>query len=203
MQGATPWVRAACAASLFAVSIPLAAQPPAPLPPAPAPEPPAPAAPAPPAPAEPAPPVAAPAPVPAPATQPAPAAAPATYTVRSGDNPWTIARNHGVSLDALLELNEIKDPKSLKVGDILKLPDAKGGATVKPAATAAAPPAATAAEPTAPADGDWEYYTVAKGDNPWKIAKARGVPHQKIISLNEGTDFTKLAIGQKIKVPKK
>lgn len=160
-------------------------------------------APGPPAPAETAPPVTAPTPVPAPAPQPAPAAAPATYTVQSGDNPWTIARNHGVSLEALLELNEIKDPKNLKVGDVLKLPDTKGGATVKPAAAAAAPPAAATAEPTAPAEGDWEYYTIAKGDNPWKIAKARGIPHQKIISLNEGTDFTKLAIGQKIKVPKK
>ena len=39
-----------------------------------------------------------------------------------------------------------------------------------------------------------------------RCAKGKGfalVEHQKIVDLNEGLDFRKLAIGQKIKVPKK
>lgn len=189
--------------SLLVVSGIARAQQTVPAPPIPGPgtPPAAPAAPA--APATPAPaPASAPAPVPAVAPAPAPAAPASTYTVQPGDNPWSIAKKHGVKLEDLLKANEIKDPKNLKIGDVLKLP---AGATAKPeapVATKAAAPA-PAAPATAPAGSDWEYYTVQKGDNPWKIAKTLKVPHQKIVSLNEGVDFTKLKIGQQIKVPKK
>ncbi len=129
---------------------------------------------------------------------------PATYTVQAGDNPWTIAKKHGVKLEDLLKANDIKDPKNLKIGDVLKLPS---GANAKPEETSApatpVPAAASTNSPAVPAGSDWEFYTVQKGDNPWKIAKALKVEHQKIVSLNEGVDFTRLKIGQQIKVPKK
>lgn len=147
--------------------------------------------------------------VPTPPSPPQPPAPPepVTHTVEAGDNPWSIAKKYGVALDALLALNEIKDPKNLKVGDVLKIPVAPADKTAatEPAvaggtATAAAPESAAA--PEAPADADWEWYTIAKGDNPWNIARARKVPHGKIVSLNKGVDFKRLAIGQRIKVPK-
>jgi len=129
---------------------------------------------------------------------------PSTYVIQAGDNPWTIAKKHGIKLEELLKVNEIKDPKNLKIGDVLKLPAgvaSKGASAPAEAKPAPAPPATPPA--VAPAGADWEYYTIRKGDNPWKIAKALKVEHQKIVSLNEGVDFTKLAIGQQIKVPKK
>ena len=123
------------------------------------------------------------------------------YVVKAGDNPWKIAKNHGISVEALLKANEIKDSKKLAVGDVLLLPagveskDAPAQADKSTAGPAAAP---------APAAGDnWELYTIKSGDNPWNIAKRLKVDHQKIMSLNEGLDFTKLKIGQQIKVPKK
>ena len=125
---------------------------------------------------------------------------PATYPVQSGDNPWAIAKKHGVKLEDLLKANEIKDPQNLKIGDVLKLPAGtapKGAPPTKPVT-----PEATPATP-APTGGDWESYTIKKGDNPWKIAKTLKLDHQKIIQLNPGVDFTKLSIGQQIKVPKK
>lgn len=128
-------------------------------------------------------------------------AAPKEYVVKSGDNPWLIAKNHGVSLQSLLELNDIKDAKNLKVGDVLKLPD---GVESKNEPPETKPVAETGDKLESPEEGDdWELYTVQKGDNPWKIAKAMKVDHQKIMKLNEGLDFTKLRIGQQIKVPKK
>jgi LysM repeat protein len=152
------------------------------------------------------------APLPAPPVVPVPESPvvatpvpPATYTVQAGDNPWSIAKKHGVKLEDLLKANEIKDPKNLKIGDVLKLP---GGAAAKPepdSARGSREPGAPAA-PAAPPAGtgaDWEYYTVQKGDNPWKIAKSLKIDHQKIVTLNEGIDFTRLKIGQQIKVPKK
>lgn len=138
----------------------------------------------------------------APVETPVAEAPPATYTIKAGDNPWTIARNLGISHEELLKINEIKDPKNLKIGDVLKLPTgAKAPASPAPAAPGKAKTAQPA--PAPPADAGWAYYTVQKGDNPWKIAKALKVEHQKIVSLNEGVDFTKLKIGQQIKVPNK
>lgn len=126
---------------------------------------------------------------------------PKEYVVQSGDNPWLIAKNHSVSLQELLELNDIKDAKNLKVGDVLKLPD---GVESKNAPAETKPVAESEKKAEGPKEGDeWELYTIQKGDNPWKIAKAKQVDHQKIMKLNEGLDFTKLKIGQQIKVPKK
>ena len=137
----------------------------------------------------------------APASQQVAPAAPATYTIQTGDNPWSIAKKHGVNLEELLKVNEIKDAKNLMVGDVLKLP---AGATSKAATPEAVKPTPAAPAPLTPAAGDdWESYTIQSGDNPWKIAKALKVEHQKIVKLNEGVDFTKLKIGQQIKVPKK
>lgn len=73
-----------------------------------------------------------------------------------------------------------------------------------PAAAAAANKASTAkkatATPAASADGT---YTVAKGDNPYKIAKKLGVSYQTLLEVNKIEDPTKLQIGAVLKVPTK
>ena len=130
------------------------------------------------------------------------AKAPRIYVIQSGDNPWTIAQKHGIEVDALMKVNDIKDPKNLKIGDQLKLPE--GVESKNAPAPKTEPAVAKKEEKPAPQSGDgWEMYTIKKGDNPWKISKALQVDHQKIIQLNEGLDFTKLDIGQQIKIPKK
>ena len=45
------------------------------------------------------------------------------YTVAKGDNPVTIARHLHVNYDALLELNQITDPRKLQIGQKLHLPE--------------------------------------------------------------------------------
>ena len=47
------------------------------------------------------------------------------YTVVKGDNPVTIARHLHVSYDALLELNQITDPRRLQIGQKLRIPERK------------------------------------------------------------------------------
>tara|TARA_R110002096_G_scaffold83431_1_gene193436 strand:+ start:4460 stop:5053 length:594 start_codon:yes stop_codon:yes gene_type:complete len=134
------------------------------------------------------------------------------YVVKSGDNPWVIAKAHGITLAELLKANEIRDAKNLMIGDVLILPmgvESKNAPTA--AQTAAQTESKTAtkkmatpapvAKPTS--DGKWDLYTIKSGDNPWTIAKSLGLDHQQIIKLNEGLDFTKLNIGQEIKIPKK
>ena len=45
------------------------------------------------------------------------------YVVVKGDNPVTIARHLHVSYDALLELNQIDDPRKLQIGQKLRIPE--------------------------------------------------------------------------------
>ena len=45
-----------------------------------------------------------------------------TYTVEEGDIPVTIAEKFGISVEALLEANDITDPTSLKIGQVLVIP---------------------------------------------------------------------------------
>jgi LysM repeat protein len=46
-----------------------------------------------------------------------------TYTVARGDNPVTIARKFRVSYDELIALNHIDDPRKLRVGQKLLIPN--------------------------------------------------------------------------------
>jgi len=59
-----------------------------------------------------------------PESTPTPAAADeeGTYTVQEGDIPVTIAEKFGISVEALLEANDITDPTSLKIGQVLVIP---------------------------------------------------------------------------------
>jgi LysM repeat protein len=53
---------------------------------------------------------------------PPPTAGPTTYKVKSGDTLSGIAGQHGTTWRVLAELNNIDDPRSLRVGQVLKLP---------------------------------------------------------------------------------
>ena len=46
-----------------------------------------------------------------------------TYVVAKGDNPVTIAKKFKVSYDDLLEINQIDDPRKLKIGQKLLIPE--------------------------------------------------------------------------------
>jgi LysM repeat protein len=45
-----------------------------------------------------------------------------TYTVKEGDIPTTIAEQFGISVEALMDANDITDPTSLKIGQVLIIP---------------------------------------------------------------------------------
>ena len=49
-----------------------------------------------------------------------------TYVVRKNETPAKIAREHGCTYDELLKVNNIKDPKKIQVGQVLKLPVKNG-----------------------------------------------------------------------------
>jgi LysM repeat protein len=118
----------------------------------------------------------------------------------------------------------------IRVGQVLRIPEAKAPATAaapKPAVISAVPkPAASeealtaekfiaikngdgaakaAASPKATAvpAATGDVYVVAKGDNPYSIAKKLSVSYNELLSINNIDDPTKLQIGQKLKIPTK
>ena len=72
-----------------------------------------------------------------------------TYTVQPGDSLYTIAHKHGLRLPELLEVNDLRNPHALQVGDQIKIP-------VKSNAAASAQ---RTAQPAAPASGWAELNT--------------------------------------------
>jgi LysM repeat protein len=72
-------------------------------------------------------------------------------------------------------------------------------ATPKPAL--AQPTPKKVDEPSIPASPD--TYVVAKGDNPYSIAKKLHVSYNELIAINDIKDPTRVQIGQKLKIPAK
>ena len=54
---------------------------------------------------------------------PKPAAGPRTHVVKSGEFPAAIARRYGVTVPQLLAANPGVNPRQLRVGQTLKLPE--------------------------------------------------------------------------------
>ncbi len=94
-----------------------------------------------------------------PAPDPEPPAAETLYTVKRGDTLVKIAKAHGTTAAALMELNGIKDPRALQIGAKLRI----AGSTPPPAP---------------------ETYTVKRGDSLARIAAARGLKWRDLAALN-------------------
>ena len=126
----------------------------------------------------------------APAKQEAPAAKTAdaktaAATKTSETKPATAAK----TADAKPAASAVKNP------DVKPAPAAK----TKEATAAAKPADSEPAKADAPASD--KSYTVAKGDNPYAIAKKLKVKYNDLIKANDIKDPTKLQIGQKLIIP--
>jgi murein DD-endopeptidase MepM/ murein hydrolase activator NlpD len=85
-------------------------------------------------------------PVVAAAPAPAPSDWTGSYTLKSGDSVYGIARQHHVSATELQRVNGITDPAKMRPGTVLKVPATSGAAV----ASAAPAPAAVASAPNEP-----------------------------------------------------
>ena len=111
-------------------------------------------------------------------------------TVKAGDMLEKIAKANNTTVKAIKEASRLQSDK-LKVGQVLKVPvGTKVSKTPVKAST------------TATVAGDPVYYTVQKGDNPWKIAKKFHVKFEDILKLNNMSEekAKNLKVGQEIRV---
>jgi LysM repeat protein len=110
------------------------------------------------------------------------AAAPAnrTYTVGPGDTLGAIARRFGVSQGAIVAANSLRNPNVVRLGQVLTIPAASGGATGSSGG-------GTAYARTGGSDGRTGVsgtYTVRAGDTLAAIARQYGVTQAQLMAAN-------------------
>lgn len=126
----------------------------------------------------------------------------AVYTVERGDSLGKIAKVHGTSVNALIEVNHLKSDV-IRVGAKLRIPSTEQTARAKHRAAAKPKPKAASNGATAPLVTASGEYAVQAGDSPGLIAKKFGIKTEDLIQANNITDPKKLRIGQKLVIPGK
>ncbi|MET0262231.1 MAG: LysM peptidoglycan-binding domain-containing protein [Rariglobus sp.] len=128
------------------------------------------------------------------------AAAPAdaSYTVVKGDNLWTIAKKHNVTVKQITAANNMRSDSTLKLGQKLTIPGKT--ATTSTSATTSSTTSQTSAAPAATSTSTVSH-TVKSGETLGGIAKKYQVKVGEIATANNIADPTKLRVGQTLKIP--
>src|ERR1039457_3702606 len=147
-------------------------------------------------------------PTPADATTPAPTTAAVTtdasggsYTVKSGDSLWKIARLQNVSVAAIKQANNLSSD-SLKVGQKLHVPTATAKATTDTAANTVSAGIAPASSTAWQAPGTYQengqtIHIVDFNESPATIAKKYGIKTDDLLKANNITDAKKVQSGDR------
>jgi len=104
-----------------------------------------------------------------------------SYTVKSGDTLWGVARKNGVTVPALASANGLSNNSELVAGRKLQIPGGKGGATP-------------------PAESTRMTYKVRSGDTLSEIAEKFNVSVRQLMTWNQLRQSTSLRAGQRLVV---
>jgi LysM repeat protein len=120
-----------------------------------------------------------------------------TYVVKAGDTLASIAAELGVSMEELIDLNNLEDPSRLEVDQVLKIPP-RGGTSATPGPGQQPIPGETPA-----VSSGTEEYEVQSGDNASDIAARFGITLDELAEANDMTidDLRSLFVGQVLKIP--
>jgi murein DD-endopeptidase MepM/ murein hydrolase activator NlpD len=120
--------------------------------------------------------------------------------VQQGDTLYGIAKRHGVSISALIEVNGLGHGASIKPGQQLLLP--AGAAAPKAAPQTERAPTAIAKAPTPVATKGWEgRHTMKSGESLYGIARQHGVTLAELQRVNGITEPTRVRLGTVLSVP--
>ena len=115
-----------------------------------------------------------------------------SYTVKKGDNLYSIANRYGTTIDSIMRDNALTS-SNISIGQNIKIRTTSKNSEVLECFGEEYVPSST----DAPLE---QIYTVKKGDSLYSIAKKYNVSVSDILSSNTLSNNT-LSIGQKIKIP--
>ena len=140
-----------------------------------------------------------------------------TYTVVAGDTLKKIASKFNTSIEALEKANNLTGNSIIRTGQVLVVGKASSAKLEAAPAAKATPSVVAKPVPVQPATANaapvetkeeikdakaaGETYMVAKGDNPYSIAKKFKVTQDALMKANNIDDPRKLKIGQKLVIP--
>ncbi|MCE5209455.1 MAG: peptidoglycan DD-metalloendopeptidase family protein [Chloroflexi bacterium] len=99
------------------------------------------------------------------------------YIIQSGDTLLVVAERFGISIDDLINLNEIENPDSLAIGTVLKIPGFEG------------------------VTGELVLYTANLGDSYQTLTKQNQYPVDLIARLNHLANPEEIYVGSRIVIP--
>jgi membrane-bound lytic murein transglycosylase D len=105
------------------------------------------------------------------------------HKVRRGETLGSIARKYGTNTKSLMALNGIKNPKSLRAGQNLKVRAGSKGISSESAGSSAS-----------------STYVVKAGDSPGVIAEKHGMSTKQLMAINGIKNPRSLKVGMKLKV---
>jgi LysM repeat protein len=120
-----------------------------------------------------------------------------TYTVKKGDNLWTIPKRFGVKRSDFLAANNFDKSSVIYVGQKVVVPG-KNGSLDNPSSPNTVSESSTYSSDVLPSGNT---YVVKKGDNLWTIPKKLKVKRSDFMAVNGFDASTVLQIGQKVKIP--
>lgn len=100
------------------------------------------------------------------------------YTVKRGDTLWGIAKKFGVTVSAVVNANNIRNPNLIYVGEVFIIPHM------------------TSAE-----NFGYTLYTVRRGDTLWGISMKFGTSINSIVALNGIKNLNLIYAGEVFKIP--
>ncbi len=115
------------------------------------------------------------------------------HIVESGESIWKISVKYDVSIQDILDANQLVESSTIYVGQELIIPETPP--IEEPPSVEEPPVEESQAYIT------YEEYTVQKGDNLWEISIMHGIPMTELMQENNLTDQSVLNIGQKLTIP--
>lgn len=114
-----------------------------------------------------------------------------SHIVKKGETLTLIARQHGVSINSLVQNNGIKNPDIILTGQKLMVYPIHKTSNLNP----------TTNPQTLSQQSQGNQYKVLEGDTINRIAKSHGISNETLIASNSGINPDQIQTGQIIKIP--
>ena len=114
-----------------------------------------------------------------------------SHIVKKGETLTLIARQHGVSINSLVQNNGIKNPDIILTGQKLIVNPIRKTSNLNP----------TTNPQTLSQQSQGNQYKVLEGDTINRIAKSHGISNETLIASNSGINPDQIQTGQIIKIP--